>query len=67
MCPLPPALILPPSSLCGTPTGGERQGVCGGPAEVVEEVRALDTEIFLWYPPAVSGKPPSARCVTILF
>jgi hypothetical protein len=39
--------------------GGERN-VTGTP-EVLDDIMVLDTEIFLWYPPAVSGKPPSPR------
>ena len=40
--------------------GGERMGP-GGVAEVLDDIMVLDTELFLWYPPAISGKPPSAR------
>jgi len=29
--------------------------------EVLDDIMVLDTELFLWYPPAISGKPPSAR------
>ena len=39
--------------------GGERN-IAGTP-EVLADIMVLDTEIFLWYPPAVSGKPPSPR------
>ncbi|TFJ80489.1 hypothetical protein NSK_008230 [Nannochloropsis salina CCMP1776] len=44
--------------------GGERAGSAGGKegvAEVLDDIMVLDTELFLWYPPAITGKPPSAR------
>ena len=42
--------------------GGERAGDGEDSApEVLDDIMVLDTEIFLWYPPSVSGKPPSAR------
>lgn len=44
---------------CVASVGGG--GRVAGQSEVVEEVRALDTEIFLWYPPSISGKPPAPR------
>jgi hypothetical protein len=39
--------------------GGER--VVHGSPQVLDDIMVLDTEIFLWYPPLVSGTPPSAR------
>ena len=41
--------------------GGERMEGGSTVPEVLDECMVLDTEIFLWYPPAISGKPPSAR------
>ncbi|ETV72761.1 hypothetical protein, variant [Aphanomyces astaci] len=39
--------------------GGER--VMDGSHESLSDLMVLDTECFLWYPPAVSGTPPLAR------
>ncbi|KAH9112618.1 hypothetical protein AeMF1_013058 [Aphanomyces euteiches] len=39
--------------------GGER--VVGDGNETLSDLMVLDTECFLWYPPAVSGTPPMAR------
>ncbi|KAG5184824.1 hypothetical protein JKP88DRAFT_313869 [Tribonema minus] len=39
--------------------GGERGS--DGDIECLDDIMVLDTEIFLFYPPATSGKPPSAR------
>ena len=36
--------------------------VGGSVPEVLDECMVLDTELFLWYPPAISGHAPSARC-----
>lgn len=40
--------------------GGERF-MGGGQIDVLSDIMVLDTECFLWYPPAVSGTTPSAR------
>ncbi|TYZ64146.1 hypothetical protein PybrP1_004439 [[Pythium] brassicae (nom. inval.)] len=40
--------------------GGERF-MGDGQIDVLSDIMVLDTECFLWYPPAVSGTMPSAR------
>lgn len=40
--------------------GGERF-LGDGQIDVLADIMVLDTECFLWYPPAVSGTPPAAR------
>uniref|UniRef100_H3GRT7 Uncharacterized protein n=1 Tax=Phytophthora ramorum TaxID=164328 RepID=H3GRT7_PHYRM len=41
--------------------GGERNAVAEGDLDILSDIVVLDTECFLWYPPAVRGSPPSAR------
>ncbi|CAI5732658.1 unnamed protein product [Hyaloperonospora brassicae] len=41
--------------------GGERTESGDGELAVLSDVMVLDTECFLWFPPAVRGPPPSAR------
>lgn len=33
----------------------------GSAVEVVDDLMVLDTEIFLWFKPVITGKPPCAR------
>ncbi|KAL3665893.1 hypothetical protein V7S43_009313 [Phytophthora oleae] len=41
--------------------GGERNLNAEGELDLLSDIMVLDTECFLWYPPAVQGSPPSAR------
>ncbi|CAI5724000.1 unnamed protein product [Hyaloperonospora brassicae] len=41
--------------------GGERTESGDGELAVLSDVMVLDTECFLWFPPAIRGPPPSAR------
>ncbi|KAK1946460.1 Acyl-CoA-binding domain-containing protein 4 [Phytophthora citrophthora] len=41
--------------------GGERNSNAEGELDLLSDIMLLDTECFLWYPPAVQGSPPSAR------
>ncbi|KAG1710333.1 hypothetical protein DVH05_017337 [Phytophthora capsici] len=41
--------------------GGERNSKVEGELDLLSDIMVLDTECFLWYPPAVQGSPPSAR------
>jgi hypothetical protein len=40
--------------------GGERS-TANDQLDVLSDIMVLDTQCFLWYPPAVSGTPPTAR------
>ncbi|KAG2787282.1 hypothetical protein PC129_g8533 [Phytophthora cactorum] len=41
--------------------GGERNAATEGELDILSDIMVLDTECFLWYPPAIRGSPPSAR------
>ncbi|CAI5724593.1 unnamed protein product [Peronospora destructor] len=41
--------------------GGERNAAAEGKVDILADIVVLDTECFLWYPPAIRGSPPSAR------
>ncbi|KAG7380917.1 kelch domain-containing protein 1 [Phytophthora pseudosyringae] len=41
--------------------GGERNAAAEGELDILSDIMVLDTECFLWYPPAVRGSPPAAR------
>ncbi|CAI5738561.1 unnamed protein product [Peronospora farinosa] len=41
--------------------GGERNAAAEGKVDILADIMVLDTECFLWYPPAIRGSPPSAR------
>ncbi|ETL25050.1 hypothetical protein L916_21058, partial [Phytophthora nicotianae] len=41
--------------------GGERNATTEGELDILSDIMVLDTECFLWYPPAIQGSPPSAR------
>ncbi|CEG41761.1 Kelch repeat-containing proteins [Plasmopara halstedii] len=41
--------------------GGERSATAEGEFDILSDIMVLDTECFLWYPPAIQGSPPSAR------
>ena len=43
--------------------GGERD-IGTEAAELMTSLMVLDTDLMLWYPPAVCGHAPSARYVT---
>jgi hypothetical protein len=42
-------------------TAHDLDGEATGAHAVLDDIMVLDTEIFLWYPPAVSGRIPEAR------
>ncbi|KAE8876588.1 hypothetical protein PF006_g3986 [Phytophthora fragariae] len=41
--------------------GGERIAGTEGELDILSDIAVLDTECFLWYPPAARGSPPPAR------
>ncbi|TDH66072.1 hypothetical protein CCR75_004894 [Bremia lactucae] len=41
--------------------GGERSAAVDSELDILSDIMVLDTECFLWYPPAIHGTPPSAR------
>lgn len=43
--------------------GGERT-LADDQMDILSDIMVLDTECFLWYPPAIRGTPPTARYVT---
>jgi hypothetical protein len=45
--------------------GGER--VVQNTMEVLSDIMVLDTECFLWYPPAISGVPPAPRYALLYY
>ncbi|POM68272.1 Rab9 effector protein, partial [Phytophthora palmivora] len=41
--------------------GGERNSDIEGELDILSDIVVLDTECFLWYPPAICGSPPSGK------
>lgn len=44
-----------------TPTDSGEGSSPDARLEILSDIMVLDTECFLWYPPAIQGTPPSAR------
>lgn len=51
--------LIDSGSASGGDTGGEASA--SGHMEILSDIMVLDTECFLWYPPAIRGSPPAAR------
>ncbi|OWZ19217.1 Rab9 effector protein [Phytophthora megakarya] len=41
--------------------GGERNSDAEGELDILSDILVLDTECFLWYPPAIRGTPPPGK------